>query len=225
VEFLARRYGHYEAMLAGLREARGELVFLIDSDLEEPPELLASLWNELRADAECDMAIACEARRQAKSMRDAGGMLFYRLLRAQTKLDIPQDNFVARLMTRRYVDALLSMRERPVSFDVLAGQAGFRHRIVFAEKQRRAETSYPFARRLALFADSLLAYHSHASTIMALLALVVFIAAIAAPSRVTFAFAFAILILGVALLARYAELLLDELRHHPAIVRRIHRHE
>jgi hypothetical protein len=146
-------------------------------------------------------------------------------LRAQTGLDIPRDNFVARVMTRCYVDALLSMHERPVSFDVLAGRAGFRHRIVHAEKQRRAETSYPFARRLALFIDSLLAYRSRGSLIMALLALVVFMVILVRPSFFAIAFAFAAVIGGIALLARYAELLLEELRHHPAHVRRIHRHD
>ncbi len=45
---LSRNFGHHRAMLAGLEQARGDLVFLIDSDLEEPPELLSEMADVLR---------------------------------------------------------------------------------------------------------------------------------------------------------------------------------
>src|SRR6266571_2933508 len=56
---LSRRYGHYEAILAGIRHAAGDAVFVIDSDLDEAPELLETLWRELQADSECDLVVAC----------------------------------------------------------------------------------------------------------------------------------------------------------------------
>src|SRR3569833_2832634 len=46
---LSRNFGHHPAMLAGLRQARGEFVFLIDVDLEEKPEWLADFWHDLHA--------------------------------------------------------------------------------------------------------------------------------------------------------------------------------
>src|SRR5204863_3714715 len=79
---LSRRYGHYEAMLAGLSQAKGRFVLLIDSDLEEPPELLNELWNELQRDGECDLVVACQSSRRLRSLRDLGGAFYYRALRA-----------------------------------------------------------------------------------------------------------------------------------------------
>src|SRR3954462_365676 len=73
---LSRRYGHYEAILAGVRYATGDAVFVIDSDLDEPPELLETLWQTLAADRDCDLAVACQQRRRLRSIADAGGWLY-----------------------------------------------------------------------------------------------------------------------------------------------------
>src|SRR5262245_34926158 len=69
---LSRRYGHYEALLAGIRLTGGRVVFVIDSDLEEPPELLDSLWRTLGEDTGCDLVVACHERRRLASLTDVG---------------------------------------------------------------------------------------------------------------------------------------------------------
>jgi putative glycosyltransferase len=225
---LARRYGHYEAMLAGLRHARGEYVFLIDSDLEEPPELLHDLWAAVEKDPECDLTVACQVTRRGRSIAELGGALYYRMLRAQTGLDIPRDNLVARLMTRRYVDALLAMSESAVSFDALSARAGFRHQAVAAVKESRGTTTYSLMLRITIFIDSMLSYGSGlASAVVGVSALI----AVSGLWSLFFyqrAFGFVMLaaivlgLLAIALLCRYQYLILEEIRYRPAQVRRVY---
>lgn len=225
---LARRYGHYEAMLAGLRQAKGEHVFLIDSDLEEPPELLRTLWDEMKKSAEYDLVVACQVTRRGRSVAELGGALYYRLLRSQTGLDIPRDNLVARLMTRRYVDALLTTAESAVSFDAMSARIGFRHLEVPAVKQPRGSTTYSMTRRTVIFVDSMLAYGSGAAVVFAMLALLIAAAGLGALLFYERAFRFVICaaavfaLLGIAILCRYQYLLLEEVRYRPARVRRVY---
>jgi len=225
---LSRRYGHYEAMLAGLRCARGQFVFLIDCDLDEPPELLPSLWSALRANGDADMAVAVQAVRRGRSLTDWCGDLYYRMLEAQTGLEIPRNNMVARVMTPRYVAALIAAGERPVSFDALSARVGCRHVAVQAEKAARRGTTYSFSRRAAIFVDTWLAYGSLSSSAFMALAIAVGGAGavallvdsrLVAPVLVVAAVAG---LAGIALICRYLSLVLEEVRHRPAQVRRIY---
>jgi putative glycosyltransferase len=224
---LARRYGQYEAMLAGLRYANGDRVFLIDSDLEESPELLHDLWEAMGKDEDCDMTVACQATRRGRSIAEWGGALYYHMLRAQTGLDVPRDNLVARLMTRKYVDALLATNEKPVSFDALSARIGFRHRSVVAVKELRGSTTYSLRRRASIFIDTMLAYGTGVSSFFLVLAL-----SVAAGSLWSLLFqrplAFgmlattAVILLGIGLLCRYQYLILEEIRYRRAEARRVY---
>lgn len=226
---LSRRYGHYETMLAGLRVAKGEHVFLIDSDLEEPPELLSSLWAALLADREVDFAVACQIVRR-RTLFDAGGELFYWILRRYGHLDVPPNNLVARLMTRRYVDALVALRESPVSFDALCARAGFRYVIVPAEKGTDSPTTYSLLRRSTLFVDALLVYTNLAARAFVFAALLVILAGSVAWSLSERAFGYVVICAAglscifAAALCRYAYLVLQEIRYQPARVRQTYPH-
>jgi putative glycosyltransferase len=225
---LARRYGHYEAILAGIRQACGDAIVVIAADLDEPPELVETLWRALGDGSTGDLVVACHARRPLRSVADVGGWLYYRMLRAQTGLDIPLDNFVARIMTRRYADALVALRERPVSFDALSARAGFHHRTIAAEKAPSRGTTYSLGRRAALFVDSMLAYGSRASLVVAVLAGAVLVLGVVAAStsprafQIVAAVAAGAILAGLAVLYRYLDLVLEELRYTPARVRRIY---
>lgn len=225
---LARRYGHYEAMLAGLRHANGAVVFLIDSDLDEPPELLHELWQALAKDTDCDMAVACQMTRRGRTVVELGGALYYRMLRFQTGLDVPRDNLVARVMTRRYVDALLASNERAVSFDALSARVGFRHVPVAVVKEVRGATTYSFARRASIFIDSMLAYGPSLATIFVFIGLSLLFAGVVSLLLEPLVFRYVMLavavvvLFGIAVLCRYQYLILEEIRHRPAQVRRVY---
>ena len=226
---LSRHYGHYPALLAGLAAARGDRVFLIDCDLEEPPEILLDLWAQLEADAELDVVVAVQRRRRGGLPGRVLGAAFYRLLASSTD-GVIADNLVARLMTRRYVDALLSLREQPVSLDVLAAVAGFRQKTLPTDKQPSRDTTYPLGRKVRLAAATFIAYGTWVSNAMFLAALgmmiagaTIAVAGATSEARVVLAsiwFVGGVLLAGLALLRLSLAQLAGDVRRRPTIVRR-----
>ena len=108
---LSRNFGHHKAMMTGLAHAQGELVFLIDSDLEEEPEWLLYFAKQMTQD-ECDVVYGVQEQRKGGWVERWSGHWFYVLFNALTGLQLPRSVVTARLMTRRYVNALLRHGER-----------------------------------------------------------------------------------------------------------------
>jgi putative glycosyltransferase len=155
---LSRHFGHYPAVLAGLAQARGDLVFLVDCDLEEPPELLEAFWAVLRADESLDVVYGVQSRRRGGASGRWSGAAFYRLARWSSGEPLTSNAVMARLMRRDYVDALLRHREAPLSLDVLATTVGFRQRAVPVEKGSRGASSYTWRGRLEVGLRTILLY-------------------------------------------------------------------
>lgn len=156
---LSRNFGHHKAMMSGLEHARGELVFLIDSDLEEEPEWVVPFERQLGQDG-CDVVFGVQERRKGGFLERWSGFLFYRLLRAATGLSIPDNIVVARLMTRRYVDALVSHREREVFAAGLWAITGFDQRPQVVRKHHKGGSSYTLRRKFSQLVDSVTSFSS-----------------------------------------------------------------
>ncbi|HVS63731.1 MAG TPA: hypothetical protein VMT85_09570, partial [Thermoanaerobaculia bacterium] len=133
-------------------------VFVVDCDLEEPPELLACFWERLHREPAVDVVYGVQRRRKGGVVERWSGRLFYPLLRFSTGLPLPRDTTMARLLRREYVDALLRHRESPMSIDVLFAVAGFRQEGVAVDKSSRGSSTYHLRRKLSLALRSLLLY-------------------------------------------------------------------
>lgn len=147
---LASNHGHHRAIMIGLSHARGDLVFYIDCDLEEPPECLADLVAAMSHQA-ADVAYAVEGSRRGRVFRDRilGGA-FFLALNAFSDVSFPNSVLSARLMTRRFLDQLLRFHEREIFITGLMRIAGFKQVEVAVSKTRRATTSYTFRARMSL---------------------------------------------------------------------------
>ena len=121
---LSRNFGHHKAMMTGLKHAKGELVFLIDSDLEEEPEWLYSFWKKL-SQSGGDVAIGIQMVRKGGWFERWTGKIYYSLFCALTGVTVPNNVVTARLMTRRFVDVLLLHDEREMFLGGLFSIAGF----------------------------------------------------------------------------------------------------
>jgi putative glycosyltransferase len=108
---LSRNFGHHRAMMTGMAHARGEQIFLIDSDLEELPEWLLEFDAELRR-TRSDVVYGVQRQRKGDRFEQLTGSWFYQMFRAVTGIQLPENVVTARLMTRRYVNALLLHDER-----------------------------------------------------------------------------------------------------------------
>ena len=154
---LSRNFGHHKAMMTGLAHAKGEMVFLIDSDLEEEPGWLL-LFAQQMGQQGCDVVYGVQERRKGSFFERWSGAWFYWLFKALTGLALPENAVTARLMKRRYVEALLAHREREVFIAGLWYITGFDQRPHAITKRSTSETTYTFRRKLSLLVNSVTSF-------------------------------------------------------------------
>lgn len=148
---LSKNFGHHKAMMTGLGQAGGELVFLIDVDLEEPPEILDEFYRELN-DKSVDIVFGVQQERHGPWYQRVSGEAFYHLYNLLSTNVVPRNQLRARLMTRRYVDALLRHREQLFMIEILCNLNGFKQIAYPMNKVGyKGVTSYTLARRIRLF--------------------------------------------------------------------------
>lgn len=156
---LSRNFGHHKAMMAGLAQARGERVFLIDSDLEEEPEWLMPFAEQMEREG-CDVVHGVQGERKGGLVERWTGVWYYVLYRLLTGLMVPFNITTARLMTRRYVDALLSFEEREIDIGGLWYITGFDQRPHTVKKHSTSETTYTFRKKLSIIVNAVTSFSS-----------------------------------------------------------------
>lgn len=154
---LSRNFGHHKAMMTGMEHARGEHIFLIDSDLEEEPEWL-STFSEQMARERCDVVYGVQEQRKGGVFERLSGQWFYRFFEALTGISLPENVVTARLMTRRYVVALLRHGEREVFMAGLWHITGFDQRPQTIKKHSTSETTYTLRRKMSLLVNSVTSF-------------------------------------------------------------------
>jgi putative glycosyltransferase len=154
---LSRNFGHHKAMMTGLKHARGELVFLIDCDLEEPPELLETFYADMKR-APADVIYGQQETRRGGSFERFSGACFYWILKVLSNYPLPPNVLTARLMTRRYVRSLVRHRDHEVFILGLWSITGFEQRAIKAEKSSHSRTTYTFARKMALTVNAITSF-------------------------------------------------------------------
>jgi putative glycosyltransferase len=145
---LSRNFGHHKALMTGLDHARGELCFLIDSDLEEDPTLLGKFFDMMQS-SDCDVVFGYEESRKGSAIKRKGGTIAWHLINRLLSIDVPRNHCTVRLMRREYVNALLLHRESNTVIGGLWVITGFRQIGAVISKEHRKETSYSFLLRLA----------------------------------------------------------------------------
>lgn len=154
---LSCNFGHHKAMMTGLAHAAGDLVFLIDSDLEESPEWLRA-FDELLTQSQCDVVYGVQERRKGNWFERLSGQWFWSLFNTLTDMSLPANIVTARLMTRRYVDALLQHREREIFMAGLWHITGFTQVAATVHKLSNATSTYTFKKKLSLLVNSITAF-------------------------------------------------------------------
>ena len=173
---LSRNFGHHKAMLTGLSHAQGEKVFLIDSDLEEEPEWLLELASQMES-ASSDVVYGVQVKRKGGWFERASGWLFYKIFNVLTGTVIPENMVSARLMTRRYLNALLLHEEREVSIGGLFMITGFQQSPVTVQKHSRSQSTYSFRHKMAVMIDSVTSFSNKPLISIFYIGLIILIAA------------------------------------------------
>lgn len=156
---LARNFGHQAAITAGLDHATGDAVIIIDADLQDPPEVIPDLLAEWRNGVEVVYAVRRQRAGESalKKILAAG---FYRLFRALCTVDVPVDAGDFRLLDRKVVDALKTMRESHRYMRGMTSWVGFRQGAVEYDRAARhaGETKYPVWKSIKLAWDGLTSF-------------------------------------------------------------------
>jgi glycosyltransferase involved in cell wall biosynthesis len=149
--FLARNFGHQIALTAGIANAKGtEAVFVIDGDLQDPPELLMTFYSRLKEGN--DVVYAIRKKRKEPFYKRYAYSLFYKILKNISSVNIPPDSGDFSLVSRRVVDIINSMPEQSRFIRGMRSWVGFKQTGVEYERDGRAggETKYSFKALLNL---------------------------------------------------------------------------
>ncbi|WCL47688.1 glycosyltransferase family 2 protein [Leptospira sp. GIMC2001] len=141
---LSRNYGHQLATTAGIDVSRGQAVVVMDGDLQDPPEFIIELYRKMLEGY--DVVYARRKKRPGESIfKLATAKIFYRILKKITSFDIPLDTGDFRIMSRRVVDVLCSMRESHRYIRGLISWIGFQQTGIEYERAERFEGSTKFS--------------------------------------------------------------------------------
>lgn len=154
---LSRNFGQHKAMMTGLAHARGDLAFLIDCDLELAPETLLRCRAEMcRTGA--DVVYGVQQTRQDPLLDRIAGRLFYTIFNWLSTDPLPANLLMLRLMTRRYVTALVAHRERELLIGGLWAVTGFDQTPIVVEKAHKGHTAYNVRRRVAMLVNAITSF-------------------------------------------------------------------
>ncbi|UZF94819.1 glycosyltransferase family 2 protein [Bosea sp. NBC_00550] len=153
---LARNFGHQLALSAGLTIVTGDRIFVLDADLQDPPELLTDMMRLM--DEGADVVYGQRQEREGETAtKKLTAKLFYRFLAKLTDIDIPVDTGDFRLMSRRVVELLNSMPESNRFIRGMVSWVGFKQvGLPYRRRERFAGTTkYPLKKMLRLAVDAI----------------------------------------------------------------------
>lgn len=156
---LSRNFGHQVAITAGIDQAKGDAVIVIDADLQDPPEVSLQLiekWKEGFA----VVAAKRKSRAGESAFKVATAKIFYRFLSKLTPVQIEQDVGDFRLMDRRVVESFKSMRERDRFVRGMISWLGYTQTTVSYSREERAAgtTKYPLSKMLRLATNGIIGF-------------------------------------------------------------------
>ena len=153
---LSRNFGHQTALTAGLDHAQGDAVVMLDADLQDPPELIPTMLEHWRAG--CDVVYAVREHRSGESrFKLTTARWFYSLFDKLAQVELQHNSGDFRLLDRRALDALLSMRERNRFLRGMTVWVGYTQAAVPYQRDSRyaGETKYTLSKMLRFSLDAI----------------------------------------------------------------------
>jgi putative glycosyltransferase len=163
---LSRNFGHHAAVAAALEQCRGQLVFLLDSDLQDDPALLPEFLSLLRS-KNVDMVYGYQERRHGGWFERWSGGIFWWLFSRLSGLNLGQSPRTIRLMTRRYIDAVVSLGEVHRFTAGLMAWVGFRQhgRMIVPKERKFGRSTYSLRRKVNLLLDAIVSFSARPLTL------------------------------------------------------------
>jgi polyisoprenyl-phosphate glycosyltransferase len=156
---LSRNFGHQAALTAGLEHARGDVVVMIDADLQDPPELIPDMIAQWSRGADVVYAVR-DLRDGETAFKLATASWFYRLFNKLAQVDLEPNSGDFRLLDRRALDALLTMTERSRFLRGMTVWVGFSQTAISYKREARqaGETKYTVRKMLRFSLDAIASF-------------------------------------------------------------------
>lgn len=145
----SRNFGHSAAVMAGLRHSKGEIVGIIDADMQDPPELLPKMIEMLSS--KVDVVYGLRVTRAGETfVKKVTAWMFYRVINVLASIDIPKDTGDFRVMKREVVEALLECKDHTPFMRGLVAWVGFNQVALPYDREERklGTTKYPFKKMI-----------------------------------------------------------------------------
>ena len=232
----SRNFGHQLAVTAGMDEATGDALVIIDADLQDPPEVIADLVRAWENGA--DIAYGKRLKREGETfLKKVTAFCYYRLLNSMSAYPIPLDTGDFRLLDRKVADVFLKMREHNRFLRGMSGWMGFNAVPVDYVRHERVagSTKYTLKKMLRLAFDGILGFSDkpltlcgYAGAVICALALLGFVALIVCAAAVGvapwlwavagFALLNGLTLIAVGVQGAYLNRIYDEVRGRPLYV-------
>lgn len=169
---MSRRFGHHLAVTAGLDRAAGAAVVVMDGDLQDPPDAIPALYEKHKAGF--DLVYGIRQQRHDPLIKRINAQIFWRTMNRVSGLNMPPNQMMLRMLSRRFVDALCEMRESARFVHGMMAWAGFRVTTVeVAHRERKAgSTKYSVMRQISLALYALTSFSTTPLRIASVLGLV-----------------------------------------------------
>jgi len=176
---LSRNFGHHKAIMTGLSHAKGEFVFLIDSDLEEEPELLGKFWEELQNSEDLDVVYGVQESRRGGWFEQWSGDVYYKVFNYLADEGHTAKNVLTtRLMQKEYVNNIIRFDEKEFFFAPITEMVGFNQKEIIVKKLSTSVTTYTFIHKYNLLINSIFTFSVKPLYMMFYLGLVITLFAI-----------------------------------------------
>jgi dolichol-phosphate mannosyltransferase len=155
----SRNFGHMPAITAGMEHAKGEAVFVIDADLQDPPEVLPRMAEKWREGY--DVVYGKRSARKGETFfKKLTARWFYRIINALSAVDLPMDTGEFRLIDRKVCDAVNRLQEKNRYMRGLVSWVGFKQVAVEYVREERfaGETKYPLKKMMAFAMDAITSF-------------------------------------------------------------------
>lgn len=172
---LSRNFGHQSAIFAGLNNCKGNIIAIIDGDLQDPPELLKEFYKKINEGY--DVVYAIRKKRKEGIFKKFAYWLYYRLLESVSNVKIPLDSGDFSMFRRIVLDEMLKMPEQSLFLRGIRSWIGFRQTGIAYERETRAagEPKYSFRQLLQLAYNGLFSFSTFPVKIMTRLGMTVII--------------------------------------------------
>ena len=156
----SKNFGKESAMYAGLQKSKGDYVVIMDCDLQDPPALLPEMIKAVEEEEYDSVATRRVSRKGEPVIRSLFARWFYKLINKISNADIVDGARDYRLMTRRFVNAVLSMEEYNRFSKGIFGWVGFKNKWIEFEniERRKGETKWSFWKLFAYAVDGIIAF-------------------------------------------------------------------